>query len=89
MTDTHVRAWYERPPGTLTSTVYGRPCGWHVILSSIGKTIPELLRPEQLGKSCVPYRVDPTTETLRTQAEALAIGLCNITACVREECPNL
>jgi hypothetical protein len=64
-------------------------CGWHVSLSVTGTNMSSLLKPTLVGKSCVPYRIDATKETLQTEAEALAIGLYNICGEVREDCKNL
>jgi hypothetical protein len=74
----NTKDWRERPPKGMYATVVARRCGWHVLLYSTGPTVNSRLRPTLLGWSCVAYKVDPTKETMLTQAQALVIGAHSI-----------
>lgn len=89
MADNLIKDWREWLTGSLIANVYARECGWHVSLQYPGRTIGQALRPQQLGKSCIPFRRGGDLENLRTEAEAFAIGLANIAAGVAEDCDNL
>jgi hypothetical protein len=71
------------------ATIYPRRCGWHVILSQTGSTALSVLKPVQVGKSCVPYKPDMEHARVQDQIEAMAIGLYNIASDAPEECNNL
>lgn len=73
----------------MSAVVYARKCGWHVILTQTGDSMSSVLRPTIIGKSCVPYKVHADTADAQDQAEAFAIGLCNIASSVEETCNAL
>lgn len=76
-------------PRGMHATIYPRKCGWHILLHRTGSTLESRLKPELIGKSCVPYQVDVENVDAQDQARALAIGLCNIEAHAPETCHYL
>jgi hypothetical protein len=88
MTNTSAE-WRRDKPRGMHATVLMRPCGYHILLHRTGPNMASVLNPVTIGKSCVAYKVDPTKETMLTQAEALIIGVRNIADGVKEECRNL
>jgi hypothetical protein len=81
--------WRRKPPRGLYATVTVRRCGWHVQLYDSGSTAVEALHATRLAASCVPYKPDAEHAKRQDQVEALAVGLYNIAAEVREDCRNL
>lgn len=81
--------WRRRPPTGMSVTIYPRQCGYHVLLHATGPTMESRLRPELLGKSCVPYRSDDDRETMNGQLGALVVGVSNIFSGAPEDCNRL
>lgn len=48
-----------------------------------------LLKPQIIGKSCVPYKVGVDQADGQDEVEALAIGLANIASMAPEDCDSL
>lgn len=88
MTD-NTHDWRAQPPKGLWATITASRCGWHVYLHQREPGAAGALKAIVIGKSCIPYRVDPNTESGYSQLMALAIGIINITDEVPEECSNL
>lgn len=88
MADTE-QDWRDTRPTSMYAVIVARRCGWHVFLHRHQGGVAASLKATTIGKSCIPYRPNADTETAYGQAEALSIGILNITHALREECSSL